>query len=246
MQFEVDDDCGGRWGICALCEHRFLIPIPDPERLLKWVFEAPWHRVDRFQRNGGASGHSRETIDRYIEAVFRRRSVEQDRERGQNEHDRIAAGKTESQRSERRHRNGLCRRLQRDIELEQLRKLSPRHFDQFIANLFNIQPGLKATVVAGRLCDGVDVRIDRENSKTWAVAKCTRLAIHGRVSPDEIHNFAEGFMLNGAVRGFFFTTGSFSNESHKAAREYPWLVTYNGNQLYKYAAEINRAYGPNS
>ena len=245
-EFDVSEDWGGRWGNCSQCGNRFLVPIPDPNRLLQWVYHAPWHRVDRFQRYGGAHGHTQESIDRFVEAVFRRRSAEQDRERCVDSANRISAGKTESERSERRHRNGLCRRLKRDIELAQLRKLSPLHFDQFIANLFDIQPGLRATVVAGESPGGVDVQIELENSEIWAVAKCRRLANDGRVAPTEILKFAEGFLLSGAERGFFFTTGRFSKESHETAREYPWLVTYNGHQLCKYAAAITRAYAPNS
>ncbi|WP_246113114.1 restriction endonuclease [Allorhodopirellula solitaria] len=128
------------------------------------------------------------------------------------------------------------RRMQRLRTLTDLRNLEPVEFERLVARLFSQQDEYMGTPVGGSGDDGIDVRIFTSDGALWAVAQCKRYGSRNRVSSSEIRDFAGAYMLSGAERGFFFTTGSFTHAARRTADAYKWLETYNGPRLVDYIA----------
>ena len=233
-RFRVDDDLGGRRGVCSQCDHRFILPIPCPERLLTWAKSAPWDRLLRFVMKSGARGHSRQTVNALIRVYENRRWIEEGRARRQRA---LAENRPVLSRRERVWARSE-RQLRRKRTLEELQELSAAEFEGLIANLFDAQE-LDGRVVGGTADDGVDVRILDNDGGLWGVAQCKRYDENTRVSAGEVRDFAGAYMLSNAPYGFFFTTGRFTRHAKRTARGFPWLKTYNGRQLVKYIEAIN-------
>lgn len=226
---------GGRMGRCSQCDSRFILPIPDPGRLLAWAECAPWYRLARFVRKSGAKGHRRATIDKFVGIVERRRWSEQERERYEAA---VANNRTVLTRREEIWARSE-RRLERKRTLSDLRAMSPIAFEQLVAEVFSQQDEYNAQAVGQAGDNGIDVRIHTNDGSLWAVAQCKRYDAHNRVSASEVRDFAGAFMLTDAKKGFFFTTGTFTRHAKRTAQGYPWLRTYSGPQMVDYIEMVN-------
>lgn len=220
-------------GRCAKCNARFVIPIPDPQRLLDWAESSPWHRLSRFVQSSGAAGHGEYVIEKFVQIVERRRWAEQDRER-------FEAAKAKNQ-PVLSHREKIWARSDRQIArvqtLEQLRELAADAFEQFIADLLS-NTDYTAEAVGRSSDNGIDVKIYSIDGALWGVAQCKRYGAANRVSAGEVRDFAGAFMLTNATHGLFFTTGKFTRHAKRTAAGYDWLKTYNGTQLVDFIANI--------
>jgi predicted Zn finger-like uncharacterized protein len=233
-RYRIDDEHGGRWGRCAQCETRFMLPIPDAECLLDWAASVSWKKLLRFVNNNGARGHSRETIGKFIRIYERQRWAEESRIRFE-----TASAQNRPVLSRREQIWAASeRRLQRRRSLEELRNLDPYDFEKFVADLFNVQ-GYNANAIGGTADGGIDVLICKQDGSKWAIAQCKRYDAKNRVSASEIRDFGGAFLLNNVKNGFFFTTGTLTRHAKKTARGFPWLTTFNGPQLVDYIEKIN-------
>lgn len=234
-RYRVDESKGGRMGRCSQCDVRFILPIPDPIRLLAWAEVAPWYRLARFVRKSGAKGHKRTTIDKFVGIVERRRWSEQERERYETAvaNNRIVLTQDEERwaRSE--------RQIERNRNLADLRAMSPMEFEELVARVFSQQDQYDAQAVGQSGDNGIDVRIHTKDGSLWAVAQCKRYGAGKRVSAGEVRDFGGAFMLTDAKKGFFFTTGAFTRHAKRTAQGYPWLRTYSGPQIVDYIDMVN-------
>ncbi len=234
-RYRIKDEYGGRWGRCSQCESRFMLPIPDENRLLEWASSAPWNNLLLFVSNSGARGHSHDVIDKFIRIFEERRWGEENRirrETGLSQHRPVPSRKQSIWAAAERQR--VRRR-----SLEELRHLAPYAFERFVADLFNAQ-GYTAKAVGGTADGGIDVQIfDWDGISKWGVAQCKRYDEQNRVSASEIRDFGGAFMLSGAKNGFFFTTGVLTRNAKKTARGFQWLKIYNGPQLVNYIEKLN-------
>ena len=64
---------GGRPAKCEECGGKFILPIPDPDRLLEWVNSAPWDDLEEGIRTNIGKGHSPGTVTRLVQLFERRR-----------------------------------------------------------------------------------------------------------------------------------------------------------------------------
>ncbi len=232
-RYRVDDEYGGRWGRCSQCNARFMLPIPDPDRLLKWASSAPWSKLLQFVNNRGAAGHSRDTVREFVDILERRRWAEEYRVRREMSQSRPPLSRRERIWAE------SDSRLRRRRSLDELRNLGPYEFERFVADLFNAQDYV-AKAVGGTADRGIDVVVCTRDGTKWGVAQCKRYAANTRVTASDIRDFGGAFMLSGAEKGFFFTTGVFTRNARRTARGFPWLTTYNGSQLVDYIEQIHR------
>jgi len=221
-------------GRCAKCNFRFVIPIPDPQRLLAWAESSPWHRLSRFVLASGASGHSEYVIERFVQIVERRRWAEQDRER-------LEVAKTKNQ-TALSHLEKIWARSDRQIARSQtlceLRELAADAFEHFIADLICRMGEYRAEAVGQAGDNGIDVKIFSRDGTLWGVAQCKRYGAARRVSAGEVRDFAGAYMLTDAKHGFFYTTGVFTKHAKRTAAGYDWLKTYNGTQLVDFIASV--------
>ena len=228
MMNTVDD------GEYARSVTRFILPIPDEQRLLSWASSTTWSKLLRFRDNYGARGHSRETIDDFIRVFEHRRWAEEERVRRE-----TALAQKKPLLSQQEHmQSAFEKRMQRQKSLEDLQKLDPYEFERFVADLFNAQ-GYNADAVGGCADQGIDVRISLRDGRLWGVAQCKRYDNQNRVSASAIREFGGAFMLSGAEKGFFFTTGQLTRHAKRTAKGFPWMTTYNGPQLVDYIEKIN-------
>jgi len=230
-RYVVDPKHGGRMGRCSQCNERFILPIPCPNQLLEWARSATWQRLTRFVTLSGARGHSRNTIDQFIEVFNQRRWAEEHATyRAASETGRsLSHSEKIWQKSE--------RKLQRKSILDEIRAFSPYDFEKLIADIFSSR-GMAAQAVGGAADDGIDVKIWDSNGEFWAVAQCKRYAADNKIGASQIREFAGAFMLSKAVKGFFFSTSSYTRHAKRTARGYPWLTIYDGQSFVRYIEEL--------
>ena len=160
-RFRVDDQYGGRWGLCSQCAARFLLPIPDANRLLEWASTTHWSKLLRFVRKGRARGHSPETIKKFIRVYELRKWAEEDRVRPEGGWGHTRAASSPGQSNLDAPENPA---LAYD-SLDELRRLDPYEFERFIADVFD-QMGYDATAIGGTADGGIDVEIHRRDGRS--------------------------------------------------------------------------------
>jgi restriction endonuclease Mrr len=189
----------------------------------------------RFVRKGRARGHSPETIKKFIRVYELRKWAEEDRVRPESGWGHTRAASSPGQSNLDAPENPA---LAYD-SLDELRRLDPYEFERFIADLFDAM-GYDATAVGGTADRGIDVEIRRQDGSKWGVAQCKRYDAQNKIRTDQVLEFGGAYMLSGAERGFFLTTGVFTTHAKKTANGYTWLTTFNGAQLVNYIESINR------
>jgi restriction endonuclease Mrr len=213
-----------------------MLPIPDPHRLLRFAWSAPWDKLSRFVTNEGARGHTAETISEFVRIVERRRWQEWDRVHAQ----RAIQQNRPMQSQRERIQAAIEKRYQRSRTLEELRQIDPYDFERLVASLFDAQ-GYDARAVGGTADDGIDVVIRDQAGDMWGVAQCKRYVGH-KVSATHIRDFGGAFVLSKAQHGFYFTTSELTRHAKKTARGFPWLTVINGPQLVTYVEDIKRKF----
>lgn len=232
--YEVADEHGGRLAFCHQCDTEFVLPIPDPDRLIAWAESAPWRRLFRFIQHSAARGHSQDTVNALISIFERRRWNEEAREEY-----RTAAARGEAALSRRERVWARTEKhLHRRRTLEDLRTVDPYEFERLIAQSF-VEQGYDARAVGGTGDAGIDVDIRTKEGERWGIAQCKRYDASNKVSAVQIRSFCGAFTLSGAKHGFFFTTGLLTRQARQTSSRFSWLTVYNGPQLVQYLETIN-------
>ena len=120
-----------------------------------------------------------------------------------------------------------------------INELSPGEFEEYIAELYRMQ-GYEAKVSGGPNDKGIDVLI-YERGKLWAIAQCKRYELENKVGLSEILKFVGSFRYArkefepNPVRGFIFTTSSYSQKARDMASNFAWLKLFSGYQIMRHA-----------
>lgn len=108
--------------------------------------------------------------------------------------------------------------------------LSPDEFEELVATLFRAW-GWQATVTGGAGDRGIDVRLWRDGE--YVVVQCKRY--RGLVPPNDVRAFYGVVVRENASRGFFVTTGRFSEATRREAEQFrPPVLLIDGQELYHY------------
>lgn len=228
--FQVDKQLGGRIARCK-CGERLPIPIHDPARLLDWAFNASFRRLRHFVNMGGAKGHKGSIVDQLIEMVIDKRNaiIEQNELL---EAARVAA--VESQKrinASKRHHEKVSQLFRKNQRIEQLLHLSPKAFENLIAEAFRAE-GYDAAPVGGTRDGGIDVIVSGSDGKSnYAIAQCKRFHPSIAVGSPAIQRVAGAYLHSNTNLGFFFTTSRFSTYARDVAAKFGWLELYDGERL---------------
>jgi restriction endonuclease Mrr len=201
---------------------RFMLPIPDPQRMLSWLRAAPWDELQDFVKNAGARGHSRRTIGKLTRIVERRRWREEYRVR----RDELPENLPSVQ--ERIWRRSERRELRRSA-IEEIRALSPVEFEQRTAQAF-ASLGYDAVAVGKAHDNGVDVEIRDAEGRLWGVAQCKRYSEGTAITGRDIRAFGGAFLMSGAQKGFYVTSGRLTRAAKRTAAQFSWLTVLSKHQ----------------
>ena len=70
------------------------------------------------------------------------------------------------------------------------------------------------------------------------MAQCKRYGAGNRISSANIREFAGAYLLSGAAKGFYFTTGKLTRDARELVGKYPWLIVYEGLGLVQYIQAV--------
>lgn len=104
-----------------------------------------------------------------------------------------------------------------DQKVEKLYGLSPREFEEYIAELFKALGYEKVTLTPASNDKGVDVLAEYQSTRV--AIQCKKYK--GLVGSPEIQAFLGAMRHAEAHKGFYVTTGTFSIEAEKIASEHP-------------------------
>ncbi|MFW5713643.1 MAG: restriction endonuclease [Brevefilum sp.] len=112
--------------------------------------------------------------------------------------------------------------------LDSLLALSPKDFEQLVAELFEAY-GHQAEIAGGTADHGVDVIVRQAQGEKWVV-QCKRYA--GSVGEPMVRDLLGTLQHEEAQRAYLITTGSFTSRAKAWAEGKP-LMLYDGEQLVK-------------
>lgn len=207
-------------GRCEDCGHRFILPIPDRDRLLDWGKSAPFYRLQRFMRHGGACGHPVKVVDELIRIYERRLGIEFE----VSAYKRAQAAPPLTNRAKARfasffHPHGI---------IVSLRSLDPAQFELWTARLFQAW-GYDAQAVGRGGDGGIDVRVQLDGRR-HAIAQCKRYKTK-KVGPHYILQLVGAREAVGVKYAYFFTTSKFTKSAKRTAAEFDWMFLYNGQRM---------------
>lgn len=116
--------------------------------------------------------------------------------------------------------------------LEDLRRLSPSGFEEYIGDLFEGLGYQRVNIRGGSGDQGADILAEKDGERV--AIQCKRYK--GIVGPHEVRALIGALQLTEAQRGILITTGMFSIQAEKIAGEAP-IKTIDGNKLIELIAQ---------
>ncbi|WP_176330250.1 restriction endonuclease [Oceanobacillus rekensis] len=140
------------------------------------------------------------------------------------------------QKRERKEKEERCKVLERQGNLNQLRKMPFRQFEIYVCDLFR-QMGYDAHVTPPTGDGGKDIMIYRDDY--FAIAECKRFGEGTKVTRPQIQKFHSAIIDCKAEKGYFVTTGEFTKHAISYVLDKP-IILVNGSRLVEIIEEATK------